>query len=202
MKVEPLYDDVETTPADYYFKHYANEFERQPVALLLDLRDGTMWIEVDHNVGNGVPADIYFGRVLRFNVPEVPTPAGANKLLDRVAPMAQAILDDDGETEGASPGAVLCDYLDNGAELDDADLVSIWTDEAITDDWVDAADMSGDMDDEAVAKVEASILANLAFDNGSPVAVCPGLLEWLLDHRDRLRAAAAEAAETETIGAV
>lgn len=222
ITVQPLYDDVDgaawwrsVPAADLYWHHYDGQREHQPVILSLDLRDGELLVDIDIQIGSGTPADTHYGRVLWFTLPYIPTPAAANALLDRVTPMAQAILDalaasanegdDDDEPSGiwnawdesqlgahADPSgtarAALQEYLDQGAGFEDADIVAVGDIDGIDCSWAD--DVTADMDDDRIDALADEILSELASNGGHGAAVCGGLTDWLRAKRDELRAAA------------
>jgi hypothetical protein len=216
ITIQPRYDDVEgdATPADLYWHHYDGQREHQPVILSLDLRDGELLVDFDGRIGSGTPTDVYYGRVLWFTLPYIPTPAAANALLDRVTPKAQAILDaiaasanegdDDDEPSGiwneaswdesqldahADPSgtarAALQEYLDQGAGFNDADIVAVWDIDGIDCSWAD--DVTADMDDDRIDALAGEILSELASNGGHGAAVCSGLTYWLRANRDELR---------------
>lgn len=180
-KVQPRYDDTENV-ADFYWHHYRGQHEHQTVVLSLDTHDGELLIEIDSRVGGGTPADVWNGRVLWFPLPYIPTPAAANALLDRVAPMAQAVLDADSNDTG--PRQAIAEYLDAGAEFTDADIVAVWTIDSIGDEWLH--DVTADMTDDDLHAYGQRILSELAESAGHPVAVCQGIDYWLQAHRDLL----------------
>lgn len=189
--------------------HYSGQLRHQDVFVELDLRDGHMTVDYSGEVGNAVPVAVWNGEVRRYALAAVPTTAGANRLLQRLAPLAQRVLDDSTQVynarrgqnliavgeEGASSEADIAEVLaeidapDYGREA--TDLVAVWALEALNaPEWYDG--ITADISDAGIAEITNAVLADMAADCGAGAAVCDGLYEHLIDYRDTLRADQAE----------
>jgi len=161
------------------WQHYSGQQEAQPVFLALDLRDGEWTADYNPEIGGAVPAAVFYGKVLRFRLPIIPTVDAANRLLAELAPLAQELLDGDHDAENK-----IYEFIEDSWA--DEDIVAMWPIEAIN---IDAAEygITADSADEQLEAISEEILSALAFDNGNKVAVCDGLAEYLTGLRDDLK---------------
>lgn len=165
-----------TTNQAALWRHYSGQQEAQPVFLSLDLRDGEWTADYNPEIGGAVPSAVYYGKVLRFRLPIIPTTDAVNRVLAELAPLAQKLLDGDQDAENAIYEAI-------EGEWDDEDIVAVWPIEAID---VDAAEygITADTADAQLEDIAAKILSDLASNWGNKVAVCDGLTEYLTGLRD------------------
>lgn len=192
-------------PTDSLWQHYSGQQQHQPVFASLDLRDGEWTVDYSGEIGNGVPADVWHGHVLRFDLDVIPTADGANRLLTRTAAAAQRLLDAHRSRRHAPQRSAFDDSPDPcqgeidaaTAELEqalrdipDADRIDVWDLESI---WssLDYNEITADMTDEDVSQHADALMRDLADNAGTGLAVCNGLLEHLMEERDSKRAAEA-----------
>lgn len=81
-----------TDTPDALYRHYQGQSERQPCFLALDLEGGELWGDYNGEIGNGVPASVWHGLTLRWDMSCL-TAEAANALLAEAAPIAQRVLD-------------------------------------------------------------------------------------------------------------
>jgi len=193
------FPDDEVPDALYW--HYSGQHQRQPVYLWVDTRDGEIGIDYQASIG-GVPEAIYDGTIRTVELPVVPTPAGANAILDRIQPAVEAwygawqavtelhcpICRRDGADETAWTDLV--NTLQDDDWYDLGDLIAIWPDDAITDDWIDGYTLAGATDDD-IDRYAADILDTLACEQGYGHAVCDGLVSYMRQVRDEQTAVTA-----------
>lgn len=192
-------DDSDADPTSLY-RRYDGQFEPQPVYVELDTRDGELIVDYDPNVGPGTTFAVNQGLVLRFPLPAIPTTAGANALLHRIAPLAQAVLDADEAVEAQPQRS----WEDGPSKADDAledalgdlqralndpftddEIIAVWTLESLGDiqstfDEITATTTDAELDD-----IEELLLSQLA--DGYGAAVCDGLRECLEEERQSKR---------------
>lgn len=72
------------------YLHYDCQCNAQDAYLELDL-DGTLTADSNAEIGNGVPADVWHGRTLRFNIPNNLTAKGIQDLVQDVKPLLERI---------------------------------------------------------------------------------------------------------------
>jgi hypothetical protein len=82
---------VEGAP-DALLHIYPGQNGAQDCFIELDLRDGAMTANYNGEIGNAIPSTVYHGVVRRYPIP-VLQPATANALMERIAPLAQRVLD-------------------------------------------------------------------------------------------------------------
>jgi hypothetical protein len=68
---------------------YDKQCNPQPVYVYLD-EDGHMYADYDHDIGGGVPTDIWYGCTQRYGIPILHA-AGANALMERIRPLANRV---------------------------------------------------------------------------------------------------------------
>ncbi len=83
--------------------HYPGQTRRQPCHVELDIRgDGELTAEADPEIGGAYPMAVGHGLVLRWTIPALCGDA-ANDLLQRLAPLAQRVVDgSDEEWDGSN----------------------------------------------------------------------------------------------------
>jgi len=77
--------------ADLYNK-YPGQSEPQGCYIQLDCEDGYLTADYNAEIGNAVPMNVYHGHVQRWGIPCLRSDE-ANKLLDRLSPIAQRVVD-------------------------------------------------------------------------------------------------------------
>ncbi len=93
------------------YAHFQGQTDQQDAFIALDIRDGRMWADYNHEIGNAVPMSVHHELVLRWYMPPF-LAATANRIMDTIAKDAQRVLD------GAS------------AEWDGSNTVGRYTDDA------------------------------------------------------------------------
>lgn len=186
------------------FHWYQGQSAPQPVYVQLDTRDGELIVDYDPNVGgNTTTFAVRDGIVLQFPLPNIPTTAGANALLARIAPLAQAVLDADEAVEAQPQRS----YEDGPSEADDAlsdalsdlraaledpftddEIIAVWSIDSVGDLDDIFAQITAETTDAQLDEIEADLLSQLA--EGYGAAVCDGLQFVLDEERDSKRAAA------------
>jgi hypothetical protein len=74
------------------YMHYDCQYKRQPCYIELSCGSGRLEAGYNASIGGGVPSDVWNGHTLRWSLPLI-TADAANKLLERIAPLAQRVLD-------------------------------------------------------------------------------------------------------------
>ena len=193
-------DDSDADPTSLYH-WYQGQSAPQPVYVELDTRDGELIVDYDGNVGGGTTFAVNQGVVLRFALPAIPTTSGANALLHRIAPLAQAVLDADEAVEAQPQRS----YEDGPSEADDAledalsdlhaaleepftddEIVAVWTLESLGDIESFFDEITSTTTDAELDGIESQLLSQLA--EGYGAAVCDGLRECLEEERESKRA--------------
>ncbi len=98
---------VESDDPSVFFFRWRDRTNPQPVFLLLDLEDGELAIETAKALNDGEPSRAFNGVLRRWRLGGVPTVDQANRLMEKVTPLAQKMLDGsevkfrDGEWKGS-----------------------------------------------------------------------------------------------------
>jgi len=77
---------------DDVYCRYPGQSSTQPTYVEFDQSTGDLRATYNPEIGNAVPADVWSGQVLRFGIPPLKIKT-ANALLQRIAPVAQRVLD-------------------------------------------------------------------------------------------------------------
>jgi transcriptional regulator with XRE-family HTH domain len=199
---------IECTEPTELYRHYDGELEPQPAYIELDLKAGKLYADYDSEIGNGKPATVHHGFDRRYRIP-VLTAEAANRVLHEIAPLADRILADwEEDWDGNNMIAVLGEDAQAAEEeirehlglnlgygdLDEAtqgfdriDIVTEWDINGATNGQeADEYGITADTTDARLEEIEQEILADLAACNGSKVAVCHGLDDYLKQLRDEL----------------
>lgn len=199
--------DVTVVPVektDELFCHYPGRAKPQPAHVQLDLEDGELLASHNAEVGEGMPASVFLGRALRWDIP-ILTADAANRLLDGLVPLAQRIVDgatiewngndhigrlDDDARAAADDIQALCSpqsgHWDESAqvcEFDAADWVADTEEETVT-----RLGLTADSTDTDIDAMEAAEMADAAENPGNYGAVIlVGFADWLWSRRTELR---------------
>lgn len=192
--------ESDADPTDLH-RHYQGQSNPQPVYVELDTRDGELLVDYDGTVGPGTTFAVNSGVMLRFPLPVTPTTAGANALLARIAPLAQAVLDAEEAVEAQPQRS----YEDGPSQADDSlqdalsdlraaledpftddEIVAVWTLESVGDLDDIYAQITAETTDAELDEIEVGLLSQLA--DGYGAAVCDGLRETLEEERESERA--------------
>lgn len=71
---------------------YDQQFEQQDSYLIIDPEQGIIYCEANPEIGNGIPASLFYGRIFRIKIPSL-TACSANKLMREIEPLANVIGD-------------------------------------------------------------------------------------------------------------
>lgn len=183
---------------------YSGQHHPQTVYIAISLDDGTMWADYVGEIGNAVPESVWHGVVRRYHFPRgaIPTTDAANRVMDKIAPLAQQVLD--GATTGYNHngnyvGATNADEAEQEIEQilasalwDESDTVGIisagdwWhtlTDEEMAD--MDEMSITAQTTDEQIAALVPLYLKDMEMNMGA--VVCDDLEDYLLSRRDSMR---------------
>jgi transcriptional regulator with XRE-family HTH domain len=200
---------IECTDPTELYRHYDGESEPQPAYIELDTQAGTLHADYDSEIGGAIPFSVYHGLDRRYGIP-ILTADAANRVMEEIAPYADRIIaGTTTEWDGNNTVAVLDDDAlaaeeeiekhlglptqedgwpdESDQGFDESDLVAVWdTDGATNGSEVDDYNITADTTDTRLDEIEQQILSDLAGCNGSPVAVCHGLDDYLKELRDDL----------------
>lgn len=200
---------IECTDPAELFRHYDGQSEPQPVYIELDTQNETLSATYNGEIGNAVPATVYHGLDRRYGIP-ILTADAANRIMHEIAPFADRIIAGTTvEWDGSNNVAILNEdaqaaeeeieellglpsqehgYSDEPNQgFADEDLVGVWDiDGATNGSEVDDYGITADTTDTRLEEIEQEILSDLAVCNGSTVAVCHGLDDYLKGLRDEL----------------
>lgn len=185
----------ESEPAQLY-NRYQGQSEPQPCYVSLDLRDGELTASWNGEIGNAVPFTVWHGVVRRYTIPPLRADA-ANRLLEEIAPVAQAVLDGatvewDGSnmvgqlTESASLAEEEIERLHiERAEARDYEIIQVWD----AADWLQEDDyeslgITPEMTDDDLEEIAEDIRANASAEG---VELIENLIEYLQEKRDDCR---------------
>lgn len=174
------------------FCQFSCQSDPQDAYIELDLRDGSMYADYNSEIGSAVPMSVYYGSIHRYTIPPLMADA-ANRLMDKIAPLAQRVLDGvSWEYDGSRTDARLSDdsqdaadeieRLTEYAEFDPDD--TCW--EAGIDWYADAARgvLTADTTDEQIDEW---------MDDDPTPSDCPNavidrysVIEWMRKERDEL----------------
>lgn len=200
---------IECTQDDELYAHYHGQTEPQSAYIELDTQEGSLHATYDSDIGGAIPFSVYHGLDRRYRIP-VLTAEATNRVMQEIAPLADRIIaGTKAEWDGNNTVAVLnedaraaeeeleahlglpTDSGDYRQELnqgfDESDLVAVWDIDGATNGCeVADYDITADTTDNRLEEIEKEILSDLAACNGSSVAVCHGLDDYLRGLRDEL----------------
>ncbi len=93
------------------FARYRGQNRAQWACIELDLISGKLWAAYDGEIGDSVPAPVWHGVRQQYEVTNILVSSEINDLLDRIAPIAQRVLD----------GSTVGDYSESVSMTDDAE---------------------------------------------------------------------------------
>ena len=180
---------------------YAGSYEEQPAYIALDLVDGELY--ADYRATDGTPGRVWLGQVRTWSIPPLVADA-ANALLERIAPLAQRILDGSSievDPRTGDPVGVLDDDAAE-AEREIAEIIQRWcedqphrvVEEIKVADWYAACDvdpceelgLTAETTDDELAQVAERIEQDIrAAAEG--VVVITGAEAWARARREELR---------------
>jgi transcriptional regulator with XRE-family HTH domain len=200
---------IECTDPTELYRHYNGETEPQPAYIELDTQAGTLHASYNAEIGTAVPETVHHGLDRRYGIPLL-TADAANRVMEEIAPLAERIvagteavwngestvaeLDEDAmaaeeEIEGllGLPSLNGGYFSDSSQGFPDKDLIGVW-DLGGTVNGQEASeyDITADTTDARLDEIAQAILDDLQKCGEHPVAVCPGLDDYLKELRDGL----------------
>ncbi|MTE20227.1 DUF1870 family protein [Streptomyces sp. TRM43335] len=200
---------IECTDPTELYRHYDGQSEPQDAYIELDTQSETLSATYNAEIGNAIPFSVHYGLDRRYRIP-ILTAAAANRVMREIAPLADRII---AGTETEWDGSNTVARLDDDAlaaeeEIEkhlglptqdggwgdepnqgfpERDLVAVWDiDGAVNGEEVTEYGITADTPDARLEEIAQEILSDLAACNGSTVAVCHGLDDYLKGLRDEL----------------
>ncbi|EIF01219.1 hypothetical protein [Saccharomonospora glauca] len=156
-------------------------------------------VSVGYHAGSGTPGRVWHGYTRRYDIPLL-TADAANRLMERIAPLAERMCVDWSEEIGRSGRAEAVLGADGRAA--EAELIAALPDENTVDpedviDVWDAANLfvgneaeeygiTADTSDAELERIATQMLDEVRSSSASGVVVAPGLTDYLRDLRDEL----------------
>lgn len=178
--------------------------------LFFEMNDGAAptYVDVDltsreisagYHAGNGTPGQVWNGFIRRYDIPLL-TADAVNRLMERVAPLAERMCDDWREetgrggraeavlgADGRAAEAELIAALPGDEDVDPADLVDVWEASLMfVGNEVDEYGITERTSDEELEQIAEKMLDEVRSSSASGVVVAPGLEEYLRDLRDEM----------------
>lgn len=196
-----------TEPAELY-RHYDGQSEPQDVYIELDTQNETLSATYNAEIGNAIPFTVHHGLDRRYGIP-ILTAEAVNRIMHEIAPLADRIIAGTTvEWDGSNNVAILNEdaqaaeeeiekllglpsqeygYGESNQGFDDSDLVGVWGIDGATNGCeADEYGITADTTDTRLEEIEQEILSDLAACNGSAIAVCHGLDDYLKGLRNDL----------------
>ena len=156
-------------------------------------------VSVGYHAGNGTPGRVWHGYTRRYSIPLL-TADAANRLMERVAPLAERMCHDWSEeigrsgraeavlgADGRAAEAELIAALPGDEDVDPADLVDVWDAAGLfVGNEVDEYGITADTSDQQLEQIATQMLDEIRHNSASGVVVAPGLEEHLRDLRDEM----------------
>ena len=99
------------------FHKYEQELQEQPAYIELDIRNGSLIADWNPEVGNGAPADVWYGLRRQYRISSDLTTDEINSLLTELTPMAQRLVDEiEIQSDGLQDRPVLSDKAESAEE--------------------------------------------------------------------------------------
>lgn len=156
-------------------------------------------ISAGYHAGSGTPGQVWNGFIRRYDIPLL-TADAANRLMERVAPLAERMCDDWSEeigrggraeavlgADGRAAEDELIATLPDENTVDPADLVDVWEASLMfVGNEVDEYGITADTSDAELEQIAEKMLDEIRSSSASGVVVAPGLEEYLRDLRDEM----------------
>ncbi len=182
----------------------------QPAELFFEMNDGAAptylyvdlpgrEVSVGYHAGNGTPGRVWHGYTRRYDIPLL-TADAVNRLMEKIAPLAEQMCDDWSEeigrggraeavlgADGRAAEAELIAALPGNEDVDPADLVDVWEASLMfVGNEVDEYGITADTSDQQLEQIAEQMLEQVRSSSASGVVVAPGLEECLRDLRAEL----------------
>lgn len=156
-------------------------------------------ISAGYHAGSGTPGQVWNGFIRRYDIPLL-TADAANRLMERVAPLAERMCDDWSEEIGrggraeavlgadgrAAEGELIATLPDENT-VDPADTVDVWEASLMfVGNEAEEYGITADTSDEELEQIAEQMLDEIRSSSASGVVVAPGLEEYLRDLRDEM----------------
>ena len=156
-------------------------------------------ISAGYHAGSGTPGQVWNGFIRRYDIPLL-TADAVNRLMERVAPLAERMCNDWSEeigrggraeavlgADGRAAEDELIAALPGDEDVDPADLVDVWEASLMfVGNEVDEYGITADTSDEELEQIAEQMLDEIRSSSASGVVVAPGLEEYLRDLRDEM----------------
>ncbi len=178
--------------------------------LFFEMNDGAAptYVDVDltsreisagYHAGSGTPGQVWHGYTRRYDIPLL-TAAAANRLMERVAPLAERMCNDWSEeigrggraeavlgADGRAAESELIAALPGNEDVDPADLVDVWEASLMfVGNEAEEYGITANTTDQQLEQIATQMLDEVRHNSASGVVVAPGLTEYLRDLRDEM----------------
>lgn len=182
----------------------------QPAELFFEMNDGAAptylyvdlpgrEVSVGYQVGSGTPGRVWHGYTRRYSIPLL-TADAVNRLMEKIAPLAEQMCDDWSEeigrggraeavlgADGRAAEDELVATLPGDEDVDPADLVDVWDAAALfVGNETEEYGITERTSDAELKQIAEKMLDEVRSSSASGVVVAPGLEECLRDLRAEL----------------
>ena len=179
----------------------------QPAELFFEMESGAAptYLEVDltsreisagYQVGSGTPGRVWHGFIRRYSIPLL-TADAVNRLMEKIAPLAEQMCDDWSEeigrggraeavlgADGRAAEDELVATLPGDEDVDPADKIDVWdAANLFVGNEAEEYGITADTSDEELKKIAIQMLDEVRSSSASGVVVAPGLEDYLRDLR-------------------
>lgn len=156
-------------------------------------------VSVGYQVGSGTPGRVWHGYTRRYDIPLL-TADAVNRLMEKIAPLAEQMCDDWSEeigrggraeavlgADGRAAEDELVATLPGDEDVDPADLVDVWDAAGLfVGNETEEYGITAETSDEELEQIAIQMLDEVRSSSASGVVVAPGLEEYLRDLRDEM----------------
>jgi hypothetical protein len=178
--------------------------------LFFEMNDGAAptYVDVDltsreisagYHAASGTPGRVWHGFIRRYDIPLL-TADAANRLMERIVPLAERMCDDWSEeigrggraeavlgADGRAAEAELIATLPDENTVDPASTIDVWdAANLFIGNEVDEYGITADTSDAELEQIAEQMLDEVRSSSASGVVVAPGLEEYLRDLRDEM----------------
>lgn len=153
-------------------------------------------VSVGYQVGSGTPGRVWHGYTRRYDIPLL-TADAVNRLMEKIAPLAEQMCDDWSEeigrggraeavlgADGRAAEDELVATLPGDEDVDPEDLVDVWDAAALfVGNETEEYGITAETSDEELEQIAEKMLDQVRSSSASGVVVAPGLTEYLRDLR-------------------
>lgn len=156
-------------------------------------------VSVGYHAGNGTPGRVWHGFIRRYDIPLL-TADAANRLMERIAPLAERMCVDWSEeigrsgraeavlgADGRAAEAELIATLPGDEDVDPEDVIDVWdAANLFVGNEAEEYGITKRTSDEELERIATQMLDEVRSSSASGVVVAPGLTDCLRDLRDEL----------------